>query len=432
MKVRAAIISMLFALFLAACSGSEQPTPTNTPGSSSQLTAQPPATSQPGGSDPPLALSPVDVEVTPDMATGNFTVTRRLNLPPGFGVKVFATGLQHVRQMAIAPDGTLYATVRAEGRVARFPDANNDGVADSVETVADGMEGVHGITFDKNGVLHVATEVQIIKLEDLDGDGKTEKRTVLVNDMPTGGEGRAGANHSTRTIRFGPDGKLYLSMGSSCNVCVQSDPRRAAISRYSPDGTFEKTFASGIRNAVGMIFHPLTGQMWAVNNGRDGLGPDAPPEGLLRLEEGQNYGWPFCYGDHIPDPEMKPEAGYCDPMDIPAVFLPAHYAPLGLTFYYGKSFPSQYEGDLFVTSHGSWDREERWGYKILRVRFKDNEPDLSAGDLMVEDFATGWLLDPKDGIHWGRPVDLVVAPDGSMFVTDDASMTIYKIYYKGN
>ena len=424
MRLRVAAICMLLALILVACSeeGQTPPVPmTSTPSVT--------VTEQSGRDDPPLQLSPVTLEVAPDMATGNFSVTRQVNLPPGFGIKVFASGLQHVRQMALSPDGTLYATVRAEGRVVRLPDADGNGVADRVETVADGLQGVHGIAFDKNGVLHVATEVQVIRLEDADGDGKAEKRTVLVGDMPTGGEGRAGANHSTRTIRFGPDGKLYVSMGSSCNVCVQSDPRRAAITRYSPEGTFEKVFASGIRNAVGVVFHPLTGEMWAVNNGRDGLGPDAPPEGVLRVKEDGNYGWPFCYGERIPDPEMKPEPGYCDPMEVPAFFLPAHYAPLGLTFYYAKIFPSQFEGDMFVTSHGSWDREVRYGYKVMRVRFQDNQPDTSLGESMLEDFATGWLLDPNSGEHWGRPVDLAVAPDGSLFVTDDAAMSIYKIYY---
>ena len=419
LKVLAGIICVSLVIVLVACSQGE---PTATPAPSPTATAQPVE-----GDAPPL--SPVTLEVAPDMATGNFSVTRQVNLPSGFGIKVFASGLQHVRQMAISPDGALYATVRAEGRVVRLPDADNDGVADRVETVADGMEGVHGIAFDKHGVLHVATEVQIIRLEDEDGDGVAEKRTVLVGDMPTGGEGRAGANHSTRTIRFGPDGKLYLSMGSSCNVCAQSDPRRAAISRYSPDGAFEKVYASGIRNAVGMVFHPLTGDMWAVNNGRDGLGPDLPPEGVLNVKEDDNYGWPFCYGDRVPDPEMKPEPGYCDPMDVAAFYLPAHYAPLGLNFYYGDSFPSQFEGDLFVTSHGSWDREVRYGYKVMRVRFRDNVPGTSAGAVTVEDFATGWLLDPAGGAHWGRPVDVVVAPDGSLFVTDDAAMAVYKIYY---
>jgi glucose/arabinose dehydrogenase len=422
MKVWVGIICILFMLMLAACSDyGQQPTPTSST----------PATAPPAGDDPLLQLSPVTLEVAPDMATGNFSVTRQINLPPGFGIKVFASSLQHVRQIAVSPEGVLYATVRAEDRVVRLPDANADGVADRIETVAGDLQGVHGIAFDSHGILHVATEVQVIRLEDDDGDGTAEKRTVLVGDMPTGGEGRAGANHSTRTIRFGPDGKLYLSMGSSCNVCVQSDPRRAAISRYSPDGTFEKVYASGIRNAVGVTFHPLTGEMWAVNNGRDGLGPDTPPEGVLNVKEDDNYGWPFCYGDRIPDPEMKPESGYCDPMDVAVFYLPAHYAPLGLTFYYGKSFPSQFDGDMFVTSHGSWDRDVRYGYKVIRVRFRDNQPDKSQGDSLVEDFATGWLLDPVSGAHWGRPVDLVVAPDGSLFLTDDAAMAIYKIYYEG-
>jgi glucose/arabinose dehydrogenase len=365
------------------------------------------------------------------MATGNFTVTRQVNLPPSFGIKVFATGLEHARKLAIAPDGVLYATARSQERVVRLPDEDGDGVADRVETVAGGMQGIHGIAF-KDNVLYVATEVEVIRLEDENGDGAAEKRTVIIDDLPTGSPGATGGNHSTRTIHFGPDGKLYVSIGSSCNACVETDERRAAISRYTIDGKLEKVFARGIRNAVGFGFHPLTGEMWAVNNGRDFLGDDTPPEAVIKVKEGGNYGWPYCYDYRMPDPDVPPEAGYCEKTDTPAFTIPAHYAPLGLAFYYGQSFPPQFEGDMFITAHGSWNRTIRDGYKVIRARFKDNQPDTSTGSIVVEDFATGWLLDDVIGTHWGRPVDVLVAPDGSLFVTDDAAMAIYKIYYRGS
>jgi glucose/arabinose dehydrogenase len=419
----ALLIALLCVLSLSACAPGDDP-------ATRQAESTPITSETPEGDDPPLMLAPVTLEVAPEMATGNFSVTRQVNLPQGFGIKVFAVDLDHVRQMAISPDGVLYATARGANKVVRLPDENGDGVADRVEVVAENVQGVHGIEFDKDGVLHVATEIQVIKLEDEDGDGKTEKRTVIVDGLPTGGVGRAGENHSTRTIRFGSDGKLYVSIGSSCNFCVEEDERRAAINRYSADGKFEKVYAQGIRNAVGVQFHPETGEMWAVNNGRDGLGEDSPPEGVLNIKEGQDYGWPYCYGTRLADPELSPEPGYCEKVDLPAFFLPAHYAPLGLTFYYGGSFPDRFKGDMFAASHGSWDRKVRHGYKVVRVRFKDNQPDTTAPEMMVEDFATGWLLDPATGAHWGRPVDVIAAPDGSLFLTDDASMAIYKIYFR--
>ena len=429
MKFRLLAILMLSAtLLLTACDSGAAPT-------STQITSTPttPTDATQAIEEGPLTLSPVVVETSATTRKGNLAQERTINLPQGFGIKVFATGLQHVRLLALSPQGELFATVRAEGRVVRLPDANSDGEADEVRTFADGLQGVHGIAFHE-GAVYVATEVDIIKLQDTDGDGIADKRDVLVNDLPTGGTGRAGANHSTRTIIFGPDDKLYVSIGSSCNACIEQDERRAAISRYSLDGKFEKVYASGIRNAVGIEFHPVTGELWAVNNGRDGLGEDLPPEAIYKVKEDADYGWPYCYGNRVPDTTLDipiPE-GFCEKMEVPTLTIPAHSAPLGLAFYTGDQFPPQYKGDMFVTSHGSWDRKVRIGYKLMRVRFKENQPDFSAGALLVEDFATGWLLDPISGDHWGRPVDPLVGPDGSLFLTDDASMSIYKIYYKGN
>lgn len=383
-----------------------------------------------GGEDGPLVLQPVRLETSDLTRTGNFTVERTVSLPPGFGIKVFAAGLEHVRKLAFSPDGVLYATVRAEGRIVSLPDANGDGEADEVKTFADGMVGVHGLAFRK-GSLYAANETTIYRLTDTDGDRVADKREELVTDLPTGGVGRAGGNHTTRTIIFGPDDKLYVSIGSSCNVCVEEDERRAAISRYTPEGEFEKVYARGLRNSVGILFHPITGEFWAVNNGRDELGPDTPPESIYKVKEDGNYGWPFCYGERVPDTTQQVPPGYCEKTEVPEFTIQAHSAPLGLAFYMADAFPEQFKGDMFVGSHGSWDRQVRIGYKLLRVRFKDNQPDKGAGNLMVEDFATGWLLNEVSGEHWGRPVDPLVGPDGALYLTDDAAMAVYKIYYKG-
>ena len=316
----------------------------------------------------------------------------------------------------------MYATLIGEGRVVILPDADKDGVADSAKTFADNLVGVQGIAFKENGV-YVATESSIIRLEDTNKDGVADKRDVLASDLPTGG------GHSTRTIAFGPDGKLYVSAGSSCNVCMESDEKRAAVLRYSADGKFEKVYANGLRNAVGLLFHPVTNELFVTNNGRDNLGDDIPPETVYNVKEGANYGWPYCYGDRVPDNSQNPPAGYCEKTGVPAVKMQAHSAPLGLAFYTGTAFPAEYKGDMFVAFHGSWNRSVPTGYKLVRIRMKDNQPDSSAGNLLVEDFATGWSL---NGDVWGRPVDPLVAPDGSLLVTDDTANAVYSIYYKEN
>jgi glucose/arabinose dehydrogenase len=295
-------------------------------------------------------------------------------------------------------------------------------VADEVKVFADNLPGVHGIEFKDAGV-YVATEAEIIRLEDTDSDGVADKHDVLASDLPSG------SGHSTRTLAFGPDGKLYVSAGSSCNVCVEDDPKRAAISRYSAEGKFEKVYAKGLRNAVGLEFNQQTGELWATNNGRDSLGDDVPPETIYNVQEDADYGWPYCYGDRVPDETQDPPPGYCEKTSVPAVQMQAHSAPLGFGFYTGETFPEQFRGDMFVAFHGSWNRTVPTGYKIVRVQMKNGQPDTSAGDQLVQDFATGWFLGAD---AFGRPVDVMTAPDGSLLVTDDAADTIYSIYYTEN
>ena len=400
----------------------EQPSNTAAPAEATATTPAPPeatATAAPPAADEPLTLSPVTVQTTDATRKGVFAQERTINLPPGFQVNMYAVGIQGVRMLGLSPDGVLYATSPNGGRVVTLPDANNDGVADEIKTFADNLGGVHGIAFKDKSVF-VATESSIFRLEDSDGDGVADKRDRLANDLPSGG------GHSTRTIAFGPDGKLYVSAGSSCNVCRESNEKRAAISRYSAEGQFEKVFAAGLRNAVGIVFHPETGELWATNNGRDGLGDNVPPETIYNVKEDANYGWPFCYGARTPDQSQNPPAGFCEKTGVPAVEMQAHSAPLGLVFYTGDQFPAQFKGDLFVAFHGSWNRSEPTGYKVVRVRFADNQPDQSAGDLLVEDFATGWLT---GGDAWGRPVDPFMAPDGALLVTDDRAGAIYRISF---
>ena len=318
--------------------------------------------------------------------------------------------------MALGPDGELYVAERGAGRVVRLPDRDDDGVADGLEVAANGLRAPSSIAFHLRGSLYVGETTRIVRLSDPDASGAYQARETVIDGLPSGG-------HDTRTVLFSPDGSyLFVSIGSSCNVCVESDERRAAIMRYDPDGHGGQVYARGLRNAVGMAFRPGTDELWASVNGRDRLGDDQPPETVYLVREGDDAGWPRCHAGRIVDPDFgKP--GACDGVAVPAVEMQAHSAPLGLTFYTGQQFPQEYRGDLFVAFHGSWNRSVPTGYKVVRIPMNDGQPGP------VSDFAVGWLR--ADGSRWGRPVDVLSGPDGSLFVSDDAYGFVYRIYYSG-
>jgi glucose/arabinose dehydrogenase len=346
-----------------------------------------------------------------------------IRLPPGFGISVFVQGLAGPRMMAVGPDKALYVAERGAGRVIRLPDRDQDGIADGIEVVADRLSAPSSIAFyadpsgPYDGTLYVGETTRVLRLSQPDGEGLFQERTVIVDELPRGG-------HNTRTLLFAPDGAfLYVSVGSSCNVCIEDDPRRAAIVRYRPDGSEETIFASGLRNAVGITFRPGSAELWATNNGRDWLGDDQPPETVHLVQEGDDAGWPRCHAGRIVDPEFGTREG-CQGVAPPAVEMQAHSAPLGLTFYDGTQFPAEYAGDLYVAFHGSWNRSEPTGYKVVRIEIEAGQ----AGQ--VYDFAAGWLR--ADGSRWGRPVDVTVGPDGSLYVSDDEGGVIYRIFYEGD
>jgi len=212
---------------------------------------------------------------------------------------------------------------------------------------------------------------------------------------------------------------MYVAVGSSCNLCVETDTLRAAVSQFDPDGSHGRVFARGLRNSVGLAFNPTTHELWANNNDRDNLGDDLPPEHLNILKDGKFYGWPQCYLPNKPNPEY-PDAK-CGGVEPPVFLVQAHSAPLGLAFYTGTMFPSGYRGDAFMTYHGSWNRSVPTGAKVVRVHVQNGKP------VSVEDFVTGWQL--ADGSRWGRPVGLLVLPDGSLLASDDAGGRIWRITY---
>jgi glucose/arabinose dehydrogenase len=369
-----------------------------------------------------------------------------VQLPPGFRVSLFAEGLGYARFMAFSPHGDLMVTSSSrlqagqgcgggscadhDGRVFALPDRDGNGVADRVVVYADGLNRPSGIAYT-DGVLHVGAYGEVLRLPDRDGDLQADAVEVVVPDLPTG------PSHWSRTVAFGPDGKMHVHAGSSCNVCEEENERRAAITQFEADGSGGRIFARGLRNAVGLAFHPTTGELWATNNSRDLLGDDFPPDYVSVVRDGDHFGWPFC-NLGTPDPDFG-HLGNCAETQLPTVPLPSHSAALGLTFYTGTQFPAGYHGDLFVALHGSWNRSEPVGYKVVRIP-------MAGGTVgQVEDFATGFLPDqwncgnsPADlqrGVPicradaWGRPVDLVVGPDGAMYLSDDLAGAIYRITY---
>ena len=337
-------------------------------------------------------------------------------MPRGFQIQTFASGLGSPRLMVLDPQGTILVSIPSQGRVVALPDSAGRGKADANVTVVDGLDQPHGLAF-KNGDLYIAETGRVLRLR---YDPQTRRATqaiVIVPRLPTGG------GHWTRTLAFGPDGRLYVSVGSSCNVCREQDPRRAAIVSYNADGSDERLFATGMRNAVGLTIHPTTGALWATVNERDWRGDDVPPDYVTEVKDGASHGWPDCMtvnGKALPDQSFA-RGARCEGVTPPTLEVQAHSAPIGLAFYTGRQFPAEYQGDLFVAFRGSWNRSIPTGYKVVRVRFQHGKP------ARLEDFATGWLRDQR---VVGRPVDVIVGRDGALYLSDQGAAQIYRISYR--
>ncbi len=336
----------------------------------------------------------------------------RIKLPSGFSIAVYADNIPDARSMALAPDGTLFVGNREKDKV--YAVVNHRPV-----TIASGLHMPNGIAF-RDGSLYVAEVNRVWRydnvLEWLKQSSRTPLKPVLVSDkFPSD------THHGWKYLAFGPDGLLYLQVGAPCNICDRGDPY-ATIWRMKPDGSGLEIFARGVRNTVGMAWHPDTKELWFTDNGRDTLGDDVPPDELNRAPApGLHFGYPYCHGGTIADPEFG-KGHPCSNYTAPAQTLGPHVAALGLKFYTGSMFPPEYRKQIFIAEHGSWNRSDPIGYRITLVRLDGNRA------VKYEPFAEGWL---QGGRAWGRPVDIVEMPDGSLLVSDDENGVIYRITYGG-
>jgi glucose/arabinose dehydrogenase len=337
----------------------------------------------------------------------------RIKLPQGFKIAVYAD-VPGARSLSISPGGTIFVGTRND-RVYAVRDTNDDHVADRVYTIASNLEMPNGVAF-RDGSLFVAEVSRILRFDNIESRLTNPPPPVVINDSYP-----SDRHHGWKFIAFGPDGKLYVPVGAPCNVCVREDSIYMTITRINPDGTGREIYARGIRNSVGFSWHPVTGDLWFTDNGRDMLGDDIPPDELNHAPQpGMHFGFPFCHGGDVPDPQYG-QGHDCADYIPPAKKLGPHVASLGMRFYTGAMFPEQYRNQIFIAEHGSWNRSVPIGYRITMVRL-DGDSAVS-----YDVFAEGWLS--AGGDVWGRPVDLLVLPDGSMLVSDDHGGKIHRITY---
>ena len=342
----------------------------------------------------------------------------RIALPPGFTIEVFSDAVPGARSMALSPAGTLFVGTREKGVVYAIPGAVGTTHAATPRRIARGLTSPNGVAV-RDGALYVAEISRIIRFDDIEPRLEHPPAPVVVTDRyPTD------RHHGWKFIAFGPDGWLYVPVGAPCNVCLPPGPLHQTITRMKPDGSAIEVFARGVRNSVGFDWRPGSHDLWFTDNGRDWLGDDRPPDELNHAPKaGMHFGFPYCHGRALPDPEFGRDKA-CTDFTPPAAELGPHVAALGMRFYTGTMFPPEYRGRIFIAEHGSWNRTTPIGYRVTTARLD--------GDRVVgyEPFATGWLGD--NGQIAGRPVDVLVMPDGALLVSDDHAGAIYRIAYRAS
>jgi glucose/arabinose dehydrogenase len=338
----------------------------------------------------------------------------RIQLPPGFSIEVWTDDVPGARSLTRGPDGVIFVGTQQKGSVYAVVDRDGDQKVDAVHTVASGLNVPNGVAF-RDGALYVAEINRVLRYDDIAGRlEKAPRPVVVVADLPTEKQ------HGWKFIAFGPDGKLYVPVGAPCNICEVEDPF-ATILRMNADGSDREVFARGVRNTVGFDWDPQTDELWFTDNGRDFLGDEAPPDELNHAPRaGMFFGYPFCHGDGIEDPQFGSDQK-CAEMTKPAQKLGPHVAAIGMRFYTGEQFPAEYRGQILIAEHGSWNRSTPIGYRVMRVT-------VSSGKATsYEPLAQGWLQGRRP---WGRPVDVELLGDGSVLVSDDVQGAIYRIRYR--
>lgn len=370
-----------------------------------------------------------NIEVTghsfvPEKMNFSSELLEMLSLPDGFEINVFAMDLKNPRIMAVGGDGTVYVTEPAENNTIALNDTNDDGTADQRRAVVSGIDHLHGIAVQGDR-LYLATPTELYVAQ-IGQDGEVGEPQILVDGLPDGGQ------HPNRTLHVGPDGKIYLSVGSSCNVCPEPEPEHATILEIDADGSSRRIYASGLRNTIGFAMNPVTGEIWGMDQGSDWRGDDVPPEELNRIIEGRHYGWPWCFGKMQVDqvisqkPENMTKEEFCAETEPSVLEYQAHSSPIQLVFYNGTQFPEEYRNDAFLTLRGSWNRRPAVGYKVVRILF-----DEAGQPTGFEDFLTGFLAN-NGTAFFARPAGLAVGKDGSLLVGDDTNGVIYRVSYRGN
>ncbi len=384
------------------------------------------------------AIAPPAKNITKEYNTTGFPLT----LPEGFSISIFAKGLSDPRVLSFDPNRSLLTSIPSEGKIVALLDKNQDGQADDVIDVITNLNKPHGIAFHPTTKKLYIAETDQVDVYDYDGVSFNATNKKKIVDLPGGG------NHFSRTIGFSPEGRLYISVGSSCNACVEKDWRRAKILVANADGSDLKEYATGLRNSVFFTWHPVTRELWATEMGRDLIGDDIPPDEINIIKDGSDFGWPYCYSNNVVDLSFDRSENArrkCKSAVPSYIEIPAHSAPLGLAFVPNvfeqkglnklptgntirpfESWPIEYRNNLLVAYHGSWNRSVPTGYKVVRIKL-----DEKGNYLGVEDFITGWLENASSSAGaLGRPVDLLFDNNRNLYISDDKAGVIYKISHQ--
>jgi glucose/arabinose dehydrogenase len=351
----------------------------------------------------------------PEDRLGDEIQLEKIQLPKGFKIEVFASGIKDARSLAVGENGVVFVGNRREDKVYAVVDTDGDFKAEKKYVIVEDLNMPNGIALRDND-LYVAEVNRVLRFKNIYENYKNKPDyEVIYDEYPTD------RHHGWKYIDFGPSGKLYVPVGAPCNICDSKDPIYASITRMDPDGSNMEIYAEGVRNTVGFAWHPETKELWFTDNGRDRMGDNKPPDELNHApEKGMHFGYPYCHGDDISDPKFGKNKD-CENYTKPAQELGPHVAALGMIFYTGNMFPDKYQNSILIAEHGSWNRSSKIGYRVMFVKLDGNKTQT------YKPFAKGWLQGED---VWGRPVDIKQLPDGSILVSDDYADAIYRISYK--